>query len=285
MVTSQPSKSSLSDTSSSHADREDDRYDVLVIGAGILGCVAAVTLARQGRKTLLLERCFKEPDRIVGELLQPGGVAALAQLGMSACLEDIDAVPVRGYHIHYREEAITFCYPPVLVGGRNHISSANLEKDPSGPGREKRKPEGRSFHHGKFVMKLRHTASSEPNVTMVETTAMELVWVEQTTRVVGVKCLTGGKNRQCVCFAFLLPFNRLESSNILSGYRHQSPLTSQALTLAPVPRRPHHHRRWPGFQLSLSTHQTHSNNQIQILGPRANRCRAPHPWSGIWCDR
>jgi 2-polyprenyl-6-methoxyphenol hydroxylase-like FAD-dependent oxidoreductase len=78
MAISQPSKSTLSDTSSNHADPADYRYDVLVIGAGILGCSAAVTLARQGRRTLLLERSFKEPDRIVGELLQPGGVAALA---------------------------------------------------------------------------------------------------------------------------------------------------------------------------------------------------------------
>jgi squalene monooxygenase len=209
MVTSQPPTPSLFDTSSRQADRVDDRYDVLVIGAGIMGCAAAVTLARQGRKTLLLERSFKEPNRIVGELLQPGGVAALAQLGMSDYLEGIDAVPVRGYHIYYRDEAITFGYPPVLVEGQNVASTTSLEKDFSGSWREKRKPEGRSFHHGKFVMKLRNTASSEPNVTMVETTAMALVWAEQKTRVMGIECLSGGKNRLCVCIAFLFPWPKL----------------------------------------------------------------------------
>lgn len=53
-------------------------YDVLVIGARVLGCAAAVTFTRQNRNALLLERNLKEPDHIVGELLQPGGVVAWA---------------------------------------------------------------------------------------------------------------------------------------------------------------------------------------------------------------
>jgi squalene monooxygenase len=106
---------------------------------------------------------------------------------MSDCLEATDAVPVRGYHIYYREEAVTFWYPPVPVEGKNVASSPDPEKVPSGQGREKRKPEGRSFHHGKFVMKLRDAASREPMVTMVETTAMELIRDDKLTQVVAVK--------------------------------------------------------------------------------------------------
>ena len=56
--------------------------DAVVVGAGILGCAIATTLARQGRSVFLLEKSLKEPDRIVGELLQPGGVAALEKLGL-----------------------------------------------------------------------------------------------------------------------------------------------------------------------------------------------------------
>ena len=56
--------------------------DVIVVGAGILGSALAITLARQGRSVILLEKSLKEPDRIVGELLQPGGVAALEKLGL-----------------------------------------------------------------------------------------------------------------------------------------------------------------------------------------------------------
>ncbi|KIL56573.1 hypothetical protein M378DRAFT_1034416 [Amanita muscaria Koide BX008] len=48
----------------------------------------------------LLERSLAEPDRIVGELLQPGGVMALRQLGLESCLENIDAIPCQGYCIY-----------------------------------------------------------------------------------------------------------------------------------------------------------------------------------------
>lgn len=56
--------------------------DIVIVGAGILGCAAAVAFGKQGRSVILLEKSMKEPDRIVGELLQPGGVNALDKLGM-----------------------------------------------------------------------------------------------------------------------------------------------------------------------------------------------------------
>jgi squalene monooxygenase len=36
--------------------------------------------------------------------MQPGGVAALEELGLGSCLEGIDATPVRGYHIYWGDE-------------------------------------------------------------------------------------------------------------------------------------------------------------------------------------
>lgn len=56
--------------------------DVVIVGAGIVGCAAAVAFGKQGRSVILLEKSLKEPDRIVGELLQPGGVNALEKLGL-----------------------------------------------------------------------------------------------------------------------------------------------------------------------------------------------------------
>lgn len=58
------------------------RYDAIVIGAGIAGCAVAAAFSRQGRRVLLIERSLKEPDRIVGELLQPGGVNDLRASGI-----------------------------------------------------------------------------------------------------------------------------------------------------------------------------------------------------------
>lgn len=57
-------------------------YDMIIVGAGVVGCAAAKAFGEDGRKVLLLERDLKEPDRIVGELMQPGGMQALKQLGM-----------------------------------------------------------------------------------------------------------------------------------------------------------------------------------------------------------
>jgi squalene monooxygenase len=56
--------------------------DIVIVGAGIVGCALAVALGKQGRSVILLEKSLKEPKRIVGELLQPGGVMALKKLGL-----------------------------------------------------------------------------------------------------------------------------------------------------------------------------------------------------------
>jgi len=45
--------------------------DVLVVGAGVAGCAIAVAFAKQGRRVVVIERSLRQPDRIVGELLQP----------------------------------------------------------------------------------------------------------------------------------------------------------------------------------------------------------------------
>ena len=55
---------------------------------------------------LVLERDLATPDRIVGELLQPGGCASLRALGMGDCLEGIDAVPTLGYCTRVRPLAL-----------------------------------------------------------------------------------------------------------------------------------------------------------------------------------
>lgn len=60
--------------------------DVVIVGAGVLGSAMATVLARDGRRVTVVERDLKEPDRIVGELLQPGGYRALRDLGLQGDL-------------------------------------------------------------------------------------------------------------------------------------------------------------------------------------------------------
>ena len=56
--------------------------DVIVVGSGVLGSALSAVLARDGRRVVVIERDLKEPNRIVGELLQPGGCHALDTLGL-----------------------------------------------------------------------------------------------------------------------------------------------------------------------------------------------------------
>ncbi|KAI5292729.1 Squalene epoxidase, partial [Ascosphaera atra] len=129
----------------------------------------------QGRSVLLLEKSLKEPDRIIGELLQPGGVRALEKLGMRECLEGIDAITVRGYNVIYHGESVAIPYP------ENETAKDGTPY------------EGRAFHHGRFISKLREAARKTPNVTVVETTVTELVKSTDGPEVLGVLSSTDGK--------------------------------------------------------------------------------------------
>jgi len=162
--------------------------DVVIIGAGILGCAVAVALSNQGRSVILLERSLKQPDRIVGELLQPGGVAALEELGMRDCLEDIDAIKVEGYDVIYYGEEVPIAYPENAA--EMPAVSESEEKEKS---RKRKRPEGRSFHHGRFVSKLRQKAMKCPNVSVFETTATDLVRNGYNGQVLGVEAITQSK--------------------------------------------------------------------------------------------
>ncbi|TRY74384.1 hypothetical protein DNTS_032064 [Danionella cerebrum] len=123
--------------------------DVIIIGAGVLGSSLSAALARDGRKVTVVERNLKEPVRIVGELLQPGGYRALRELGLEKSVEGLDARVVNGYIIHDSDSGMVVEIP---------YSQDN----------------GRAFHHGRFIMGLRRAALEETNVSFIEGTVTYL---------------------------------------------------------------------------------------------------------------
>ncbi|KAF5123484.1 Squalene monooxygenase [Metarhizium anisopliae] len=161
--------------------------DVVVVGAGVFGCAIAFALANQGRSVLLLERWMTEPNRIVGELLQPGGMAALKQLGLGHCVEGIDAIPCKGYNVIFNHIPSLIPYPTI-------DDSGNVIYAWGGSGKEGKRPEGRSFHHGKFITKLRESCLAHENITVVETEVVKTLRGEYTDQVLGVETRT--KNRE-----------------------------------------------------------------------------------------
>ncbi|XP_028986350.1 squalene monooxygenase [Betta splendens] len=129
--------------------------DVVIVGAGVLGSAMAVVLARDGRRVTLVERDMKEPDRIVGELLQPGGYKALKELGLEGTVEGLDAHLVKGYVIHDMENRAEVEIPYPQEDGSVQC--------------------GQAFHHGRFIMGLRRAALAEPNITLLEGSVTSLL--------------------------------------------------------------------------------------------------------------
>nr|BBK15472.1 squalene epoxidase [Polygala tenuifolia] len=128
--------------------------DVIIVGSGVAGSALAYTLGKDGRRVHVIERDLTEPDRIVGELLQPGGYLKLIELGLEDCVEKIDAQQVLGYALFKDGKHTKVSYP--------------LEKFHSDVS-------GRSFHNGRFIMRMRAKAASLPNVQLEEGTVTSLL--------------------------------------------------------------------------------------------------------------
>ncbi|XP_069777003.1 squalene monooxygenase isoform X2 [Narcine bancroftii] len=136
-----------------------DDPEVVIVGSGVLGSTMAAVLARDGRNVTVIERDLKEPDRIVGELLQPGGYLALKALGLEGAVEGLDARKVNGYIIYDMESKTEVEIPyPLDEDGQVQCGTA--------------------FHHGRFIMGLRNAAMAEPNVKFIEGTVTHLLEVD-----------------------------------------------------------------------------------------------------------
>lgn len=169
--------------------------EIVVVGAGTAGASMAIALARQGRKVLLLEKSLVIADRIVGELLQPGGIRALESLGLLECAtKGCDSVRVDGYTIilppkvsklHPEGASILLSYPDHDPSTGFQKFGAGVESTKAGIETGAEAPRGRSFHNAAFVERLRQVARAEPNIRFVEGTVTQLL--EEDERVVGVR--------------------------------------------------------------------------------------------------
>ncbi|KAM7529888.1 hypothetical protein LguiB_033298 [Lonicera macranthoides] len=128
--------------------------DVIIVGAGVAGAAFAHTLGKEGRRVHVNERDLTEPDRIVGELLQPGGYLKLIELGLEDCVEEIDAQRVLGYALFKDGKKTQLSYPLEKF----HLDVA-----------------GRSFHNGRFIQRMREKAATLPNVCLEQGTVISLL--------------------------------------------------------------------------------------------------------------
>ncbi|MHC4955254.1 MAG: NAD(P)/FAD-dependent oxidoreductase [Planctomycetota bacterium] len=70
------------------------RYDVIVIGAGVAGTLAAREIARRGRRVLLIERETFPREKVCGGCIGPVALDALSEAGLGDLPERCGAVPV-----------------------------------------------------------------------------------------------------------------------------------------------------------------------------------------------
>ncbi|XAR73023.1 squalene monooxygenase [Bertholletia excelsa] len=144
--------------------------DVIIVGAGVAGSALAHTLGKDGRRVHVIERDLSEPDRIVGELLQPGGYLKLIELGLEDCLNEIDAQRIFGYALYKDGKDTKLPYP--------------LEKFHSDVA-------GRSFHNGRFIQRMREKAATLPNVRLEQGTVTSLLEEKGTIKGVQYKSKNG----------------------------------------------------------------------------------------------
>ena len=61
--------------------------DVLVVGAGPAGAIAALVLARAGVRVRVLDRARFPRFKLCGDSVNPGALAILSRLGLDAAVE------------------------------------------------------------------------------------------------------------------------------------------------------------------------------------------------------
>lgn len=175
--------------------------DVVIVGAGTAGASLATVLARSGKRVLLIEPRLTIPHRVIGELMQPGGIRCLERMGLAEAAKGAGTTPIRvdGYA----------CVPAGAEDVSGDLVLQYPDRDPEGwleqfgmvsepskgvkptasvsamPNGVDPMPRGRSFHNHKFVHQLRLLAEAEPNVRFLVGRVKDLV-EEKGGRVCGV---------------------------------------------------------------------------------------------------
>jgi flavin-dependent dehydrogenase len=75
-----------------------DVLDVIIVGAGPAGSVAATLLARAGARVRLVDRAVFPRDKLCGDTINPGTVSLLKRLGLARALES-RGLPIDGMRV------------------------------------------------------------------------------------------------------------------------------------------------------------------------------------------
>ena len=96
--------------------------DIAIVGGGVAGSSAAITLQRVGYSTAIIEREALFRDRVRGEACHPWGVRELIELGLKSFVDDIGGLDLPNW-TRYRDREIesTFAWADVFPGSPPEI--------------------------------------------------------------------------------------------------------------------------------------------------------------------
>lgn len=120
---------------------------IVIVGAGITGAAAALYLAQHHVSVKIIEQNWTTPERIVGELLQPGGYLALKALGLSEYVAEIDAQAIYGYVLQSKSSSVVLNYDAATSNPEIH---------------------GLGFKNEKFLANLRIALTHHPLIECIE---------------------------------------------------------------------------------------------------------------------
>jgi squalene monooxygenase len=147
----------------------ENNVDIIVVGAGVAGGIFACSQMGKSLKVLVVERDLSEKDRIIGELMQPGGIASLNKMNLSHLLDGFNAQTVKGYTLVKNGEFFSIPYPD------NEAQTTGL-----------------GLRNGKFLLNIQKQLAQQENVKLVEGNVTRLI--SESNRVVGIEYLDNKTN-------------------------------------------------------------------------------------------
>lgn len=101
----------------------DEVWDVVVVGSGLSGAVAAIGIATAGKRVLLAEQKTFPRDKVCGACLNSDAVAGLVHLGVETQLRKLGGHAIRRYELASKGKSIELDLPEGLAVTRRALDA------------------------------------------------------------------------------------------------------------------------------------------------------------------